>query len=224
MTRPSSRRSLNILYRDEDALVLDKPAGLASVPSRGTQGATCASEVRREFPDARPVHRLDQETSGAMVFALSDHAETALREAFESKKVEKTYWAFVHGTPHPARGDIRQRILDLGKKATVSPRGKPAHSKYRVLQDLDPASLVEVQPVTGRYNQIRLHFVAVGHPLIGERKYARGKDSPVRFRRVALHARSIAFPHPRGGRRVEVMAPLPADLQKLLESLGGDPP
>ncbi len=216
---PSAKPRLPILYEDEDVVVIDKPAGLASVASPGVRGRTCLSELRVSHSTAQAVHRLDRETSGVMIFALSDSHREALIELFRSRKVKKTYLALVRGRVKPATGEIRKPIHDRGARAEISHSGAPAHTRYRVLQPLDRASWVEVQPVTGRYNQIRLHFASIGHPLIGERKYARGKESPWKFKRVALHASVLELPHPRGGHSLKVEAPLARDLEKLLEKV-----
>ncbi len=209
-----------VLLEDDDLLVVDKPPGLASVPSPGVRGPTCADLVRRQWPGARPVHRLDRETSGALLFAHGKEVLERFVELFREQRVQKTYLALVRGHPRPAEGTIRDPIARAGKRAVLSPRGQPAHTEYRVLERLEGVALVEARPVTGRYNQLRLHLAARGHPLVGERKYARGKDDPLRFPRVALHALELRFPHPRTSREVTVRAPLAADLRELLASLG----
>jgi RluA family pseudouridine synthase len=208
-----------VLHQDRDLLVIEKPAGLASVPSKGSQGKTVLSKLRLQHPEAIAVHRLDQETSGVMVFARTEAMLRELTELFRTRAVEKVYWALVRGTPRPPQGTIRRPIKDLGPRAAVRADGKPAITHYRVTKRYHQVSLVEAQPETGRYNQIRLHFAAIGHPLVGERKYARGKDSPVKFRRVALHARSIRFDHPRTGKALKVRSRMPADLEALLQDL-----
>ena len=205
-------------------IVVDKPAGLASVPVPGSSARSAAGELQATEPAARAVHRLDRETSGALVFALGRRAERELIEQFRRREVKKVYWALVRGLPRPAQGEIRQAITDRGKRAGLDPRGQPALTRYRVLERFATTTWMEARPVTGRYNQIRLHFVALGHPLIGERKYARGKESPVRFRRVALHARSVTLHTPAGGKEIRAKAPLPPDLEALLESLRSDRP
>ena len=113
---------------------------------------------------------------------------------------------------------MKYPILEEGSFARVSARGKESVTKYRTLRALRTTTAVEIDLVTGRHNQIRVHFAHAGFPLVGERKYARGKDSPVRFRsrRVALHAWKLAFRHPRTGKAIEVEAPLPEDLVELL--------
>ena len=225
---------LPLLFEDPYLLAIDKPAGLPSVPSEGERGRTCVSELQQSHPSAQPVHRLDRDVSGVMLFALDPTTKAALERQFRERSLEKIYAAVVAGTPRPQEGTIRKPIADLGKHARIGgapsrgarsgrdrrgPVAAPAVTHYRVLERLGPASLVEVRLETGRYNQIRLHFAAIGHPLIGERKYARGKDSSVRFRRVALHALRLSLSHPRTGVPLRLEAPLPADLESLVDGL-----
>jgi 23S rRNA pseudouridine1911/1915/1917 synthase len=231
-----SEPRLPILYEDPFLVAIDKPAGLPSVESEGERGKTCVSELRASHPTAQPVHRLDRDVSGVMLFALDSSTRIALERMFRERSLEKTYLAVVAGVPRPASGTIRKPIADLGKHARVggggrgpgrnrgaprgAPRAEPAITHYKVVETLRPsASLVEIDLETGRYNQIRLHFAAINHPLVGERKYARGKDSPVRFRRVALHAWRIALAHPKTAVPLRVEAPIPFDLGRLIEQL-----
>jgi 23S rRNA pseudouridine1911/1915/1917 synthase len=216
---------LPILFEDAHLVAIDKPAGLPSVESEGERGRTCLSELRASRPSALAVHRLDRDVSGVMLFALDEPTRAALERQFRERSLDKTYLAVVNGVPRPERGTIRKTIADLGKHAAVG-RGAPAVTHYEVVErfgargrGLTLASLVEVRLETGRYNQIRLHFASIGHPLVGERKYARGRDSAVRFRRVALHAWKLSFRRPGAKEAVELEAPLPDDLARLLDEL-----
>lgn len=210
---------LPLLHEDAHVVVVAKPAGLSSVPSEHDRGKTCWSELRSSHPSAQPVHRLDRDVSGALLFALDESSRAALEEQFRARTVAKTYLAVLNGTPRPPQGTIRRPILDLGQRAEIRVKGQPAVTHYRVVRMLDKAgraSLVEIELETGRYNQIRLHFVAIGHPLLGERKYARGRDHVLRFGRPALHAWKLAFDHPASGARIAVEAPLPEDFARLI--------
>jgi RluA family pseudouridine synthase len=217
---------LRILFEDAQLVAIDKPAGLPSVESEGERGRTCASEIRVSHPDARPVHRLDRDVSGVMLFARDEATRAALESAFRERAVGKRYLAVVTGAPHPATGTIRKPIADLGKRARAG-AGAPAVTHYRVKERFGAdgrsplASLVEIDLETGRYNQIRLHFAAIGHPLIGERKYARGRDAAVRFRRVALHALRLEVVHPATARRLRIESEVPPDLARLIDELRG---
>jgi 23S rRNA-/tRNA-specific pseudouridylate synthase len=164
------------------------------------------------------VHRLDRDVSGATLLALDEETRRLLDAMFRERKLSKTYWALAQGRVKPAQGSLKYPILEQGSFARVSARGKEAVTKYRTLRALPTTTAVEIDLVTGRHNQIRLHFAHAGFPLVGERKYARGKDSPVRFRsrRVALHAWRLLFRHPHTGAEVAVEAPLPEDLLDLL--------
>jgi 23S rRNA pseudouridine1911/1915/1917 synthase len=208
---------VRVLYQDEDLLVVDKPAGLLSVPTPGATGKTLLDVLAAEgHAGLLPVHRLDRDVSGLVLLAKHEAARAALEHLFRGRAVKKIYWALVRGRLRPDAGSFEEPILDEGARARVDPRGKPATTRWRVLARFASTSVVEIELVTGRYNQIRLHFAHHDQALVGERKYARGKDDPLRAKRVALHAWKLAFPHPLRGQRVEVEAPLPADLRALL--------
>lgn len=204
-----------LLYRDEHLLVVDKPSGLLSVPTPGARGRTLVQALREEGIEALAVHRLDREVSGAVLLALDEPTRAALEERFRLRAVRKLYWALVRGRLPRERGEFSDPILDEGSYARVSARGKPSRTRWRVLRAGGAASEVEVELVTGRYNQIRLHFAHHGHALVGERKYARGRDDPLGHKRVALHAARLELEHPVRGEPLVVEAPLPADLQAL---------
>jgi 23S rRNA pseudouridine1911/1915/1917 synthase len=210
-----------LLHEDAQVVAILKPAGLPSVESEGERGKNCVLELRASHPTALAVHRLDRDVSGVLLFALDEATRANLEEQFRARSIEKKYLAVVRGAPFPPNGTIRRPIADLGKTARVQARGAPAVTHYMTKERLGPATLLEVDLETGRYNQIRLHFAAIGCPLVGERKYARGKESAVKFRRPALHAWKIAFEHPATFKQVELVAPIPADFEKLLAQLRG---
>ena len=227
---------LPILFSDAHVVAIDKPAGLPSVPSEGESGRTCVSELRRSHPTAEPVHRIDRDVSGILLFALDPATRVTLESQFKARSLDKIYLAVVNGVPRPPVGTIRKPIADLGKTAQIGgsrgggrggrpgSSGAPAQTAithYRVVESFGrgAASLVEVRLETGRYNQIRLHFAATHHALLGERKYARGRDHSIRFRRPALHAWRLAFDHPITRQRIELEAAPPADFEGLLATL-----
>jgi RluA family pseudouridine synthase len=220
---PRAREPIPILHRDPHLIVVSKPAGMLSVPTPGADGLSLPEALEREGLAAIPVHRLDREVSGAVILALDEETREGLEQAFRERTVEKTYWAIAQGRVQPLEGTHRYPILEQGSFARVSARGKPSTTRYRTLERFPTTTVLEVDLVTGRYNQIRLHFAHAGFPLVGERKYARGKDSPVRFRsrRVALHSWRVALTHPRSGKRIEVEAPIPEDLLDLLARARG---
>ncbi len=210
-------KAIPLLYRDEHLIVADKPAGLLSVPAEGSAERALPDALAEQGIEALPVHRLDREVSGTIVLALHEEAREALDALFRERAVEKVYWGFASGRVQPPSGKWHFPILEEKSGARVSARGKSALTRYRTLGAHGDATELEIEIETGRRNQIRLHFAHAGFPLVGERKYARGKDSALRLRsrRVALHAWKLAFPHPVSGLRVAVEAPLPEDLLEL---------
>ena len=190
---------------------MDKPPGLLSVPE-------LPELLERAGIAALPVHRLDRDVSGALILALDEETRAALETLFRERAVRKTYWALAQGSVRPAQGSWKFPILEEGPLARVSALGLKSETRYRTLEALPGSSVLEIDLVTGRKNQIRLHAAHAGFPLAGERKYARGKDATLRFRsrRVALHAWRLEFSHPRTGKALRVEAPLPADLVQLL--------
>jgi RluA family pseudouridine synthase len=217
VAEPAAR--VPVLHEDEDVIVVSKPSGLLSVPTPGAAGRTLAGVLAAQGRGGLlPVHRLDRDVSGLVVLAKHEAARAALENLFRGRAVKKLYWALVRGRMRPEAGSFEEPILDEGATARVDPRGKPATTRWRVLAHHRATSVVEIELVTGRYNQIRLHFAHHDQALVGERKYARGKDDPLRAKRVALHAWKLAFPHPLRGHRIEVEAPLPDDLVELLSA------
>jgi 23S rRNA pseudouridine1911/1915/1917 synthase len=167
------------------------------------------------------VHRLDRDTSGVIVVAKSDAVHEALARQLKARTVEKTYLAIVEGTPKPARGVIDAPIARdprRRQRMAVVEGGRESVTSYRVAERFRGASLVEVQPKSGRTHQIRVHLAAIGHPVVGDRVY--GKASGV-FRRQMLHAWRISFDHPATGQRVEFEAPVAADFEEALGRLRG---
>jgi 23S rRNA pseudouridine1911/1915/1917 synthase len=224
---------LPILFEDAALVVLNKPAGLLAVPlpERG-DARSVLGDLRhylRRRGRVRPfvVHRIDRDTSGLVVFAKSAAAQERLKAQFKRHEVERVYLAVVYGHPVPSSGEWRDRLVwderSLIQRRTGSrdPRGKEAISRYRVLESLRDASLIEVELVTGRRNQIRLQAGSHGHVLVGEKRYV--CDAPplraIPFPRQALHARSLTFRHPLTGADLRFEAPLPDDLKQLLDRL-----
>jgi 23S rRNA pseudouridine1911/1915/1917 synthase len=223
---------LHILYEDEALIVLNKPAGLLTVPLGARRDTSSAYDyvahhlgVRRAGPFI--VHRIDRDTSGVVVFAKTARAQQALKEQFIRQEPERLYRAIVHGQPRPSTGTWRDRLAwdpqKLMQKTTSAnnARGVDAISHYRVLEVFADATLIEVELQTGKRNQIRLQAAIRGHALIGERQYisAKDRDRTLEFARQALHAFRISFLHPIDGRRLSFEAPLPQDLTQLLTRL-----
>ena len=225
----TARWPLPVLHEDEAVLAVDKPAGLLSVPPTGRSERNAADLVRRAAARAgrfaRPVHRLDRDTSGVLLFALDPEALRRLEDAFRAREVDKTYLALVHGDLRRRAGVLRSFLVDLGDRAKVVPRpggrAREAVTHYRVIERFGRATLVEARPVTGRLNQIRVQFASIGHPLVGERKYARASRYALRHRRPLLHASALALPHPHRTGPLSVRSPLPEDFERVLRRLSG---
>jgi 23S rRNA pseudouridine1911/1915/1917 synthase len=229
---------LDVLYEDEDVIVVNKPAGMVVHAGAGAARGTLVNALLHHFGalstlggNIRPgiVHRLDRGTSGAMVVARNDLAHRVLAEQFRSRAVSKTYVALLHGRMLRDSGTIERPITrDPQRRTRMTARlahGRAAQTNWRMLLRLGNFTLVEAQPRTGRTHQIRAHFVAAGHPLVGDTLY--GAPRQVRaggfslnpLGRVFLHAAHLSFAHPRTGATIEVRAPLDPRLRNYLTEL-----
>lgn len=189
-----------IIYSDDYLVVVDKPAGLLSVPGRGEANQDCvAVRVQTIFSDALIVHRLDMATSGLMVMARGKEAHRTLSMAFEARQVDKRYVAVVAGRMTADEGEVDLPLITdwpNRPRQMVDPSiGKPSLTRYRVLERLSDRTRVELEPVTGRSHQLRVHMMAIGHPIVGDEFYA---SDAVRHLspRLLLHAQSLRLPHP----------------------------
>ncbi|GIW07957.1 MAG: putative RNA pseudouridine synthase [Dehalococcoidia bacterium] len=216
-----------ILYEDEDLLVVDKPAGLVVHPAGGHERGTLVhallgrgGQLAGVGETARPgiVHRLDKDTSGVLVVAKTAQGERQLARQIRERRVVKTYLALVEGHPSPPHGRIEAPIARDPRhrqRMAVVAGGREAITEYRTLRTLGPLSLLELNLITGRTHQIRVHLAAIGHPVVGDTVYGRPrKNGPPR---QFLHAHRIGFRRPRDGAWIEVESPLPPDLATWLE-------
>jgi len=190
-----------LLHADSALIVVDKPAGLLAVPGRGEHLQDCAAtRVQARFPDARVVHRLDQATSGLMVFARGLAAQRCLSRAFEERRVAKRYTAVVSGRVLDDEGSIDLPLAcdwPNRPRQQVDPvRGKPAQTIWRVVSRdaISGTTRLELQPITGRSHQLRVHLMAIGHPIVGDTLYL--APSVFRASRLMLHACALTIPHP----------------------------
>jgi RluA family pseudouridine synthase len=225
VNRPLAR-GLVLLYEDRDILVVDKPPGLLTVGTDSDKSRTayfaltdyvrkgCAKSRNRVFI----VHRLDRETSGVLVFAKSEEARLRLQDHWH--ETEKTYLAVVHGKCKERSGTITTYLAENRAHVVYSTsdpaKGKLSHTAYKVLKQTKDCALLEVDLLTGRKNQIRVHLAGIGHPIVGDAKYGRGGE-PRGY--LALHARTISFKHPFGGKQLVFSAKVPAHFSKLVGSI-----
>ena len=193
---------LDIVHEDHELLVVAKPAGLLSVPGKGPHLADCLlSRVQAAFPHALLVHRLDRDTSGVMVFALSPHAQRHLGLQFEKRQTKKTYVARVAGRVGEKTGVIDLPLTvdwpNRPKQMVDHENGRPAVTEWRVQRADDAETRLRLFPKTGRSHQLRVHCLAIGHPILGDPFYATGpaRDHP----RLMLHSESLRLRHPDGG-------------------------
>lgn len=233
LTREDDVSGLRVVHDDDDLVVVDKPVGVAAHPSPGWTGPTVVGVLAaRGYRIATSgsaerqgvVHRLDVGTSGLMVVAKSEHAYTVLKRAFKERTVDKVYHALAQGHPEPTTGTIDAPIgRHPGQdwKFAVVADGKPSVTHYEVLEMLPAASLTEVHLETGRTHQIRVHFAALRHPLVGDLTY--GADPALAERvgltRQWLHAMRLGFAHPATGQYLELTSEYPQDLAGALEWL-----
>lgn len=219
--------ALEVIYEDTDIAVINKPAGLTVYPAPGHASHTLVNALLQRFPDLacfgdspRPgiVHRLDKDTSGLIVIARNEKARLDLVNQFKSRSVKKAYLVLVRGKLEPERGAIDAPIgrdpSDRKRMAVVT-RGRTARTDYRVLQHYKSCSLAEVHIQTGRTHQIRVHMSAIGHPVVGDKKYGKGSVLPGR---QFLHASYLELRLPGGGQTRSFTCGLPPDLQQVLKS------
>ena len=205
---------IELLYADAAFLLLRKPAGLLAVPGRGADKQDCLSlRVQRDFPDAMVVHRLDMATSGLMLMARGAAVQRRMNHAFAEREVDKRYVAVVAGS---LQGDGWQTIdlpiaVDWPRRPLriIDPvNGKPSTTRWRVLEGTADATRLELEPVTGRSHQLRVHLQALGHPILGDALYAPA-DINCRAPRLLLHASALTLSHPVSGERLAFHDPAP---------------
>ena len=222
------RIELDIVHEDDDILVINKPAGLVVHPGNGNWNGTLLNALLHHspklgaLPRAGIVHRLDKDTSGLLVVAKTVEAHTALVRQLQARTVKREYLALVHGSVRgggevsaPVGRDPRNRV-----RMAVVATGRAALTRYRVVRRFARASLLECSLDTGRTHQIRVHMQSLGHPLVGDPVYRRGRGAEATaLKRQALHAARLEFAHPTSGARQRFEARLPEDFRLLLDSL-----
>jgi 23S rRNA pseudouridine1911/1915/1917 synthase len=204
--------AIPVVYEDEWLLVVDKPSGLLTIPTPKNEQRTLTSILNDGLKEKgisyrlHPCHRLDRETSGLIIYAKGKSVEKKMIQAFKDRSIKKSYLAFVRGVPKQACGEIKFSI-----------EGKSALTKYRLIKKTGVFCVIKAHPLTGRTNQLRIHFKAIGHPILGESKYAFRKDFTVKAKRLCLHAQELEFTHPLTNKLIKLSLDLPQDMKKLLE-------
>ena len=233
IVRSGRRGDLDIVYEDDALLVVNKPAGVLTVPLERKRDVPSVFDwidtYLRSSGKRRPlvVHRIDQDTSGVVVFAKDVASQRRLKAQFKRREPERIYWAVIHGHLTPASGSWRDRLVwdssaQIQKETDArDPHGTDAISDYRTLETFADASLLEVKLRTGRRNQIRIQAYLRGHSLLGEQRYTGVPDSRrlIASRRQALHAHRLSFRHPVDDRLLTFEAPPPGDFADLLARL-----
>jgi 23S rRNA pseudouridine1911/1915/1917 synthase len=232
---------IDVVYEDDDLIVVNKTAGIVVHPGAGAKTGTLANALAFHFKNlstaggvARPgiVHRLDKDTSGLLVAAKTEQAHENLADQFRAREVFKSYVALVHGQVEKDRGEIDEPIARDPRHRTrmaIVRGGRSALSIYRVRERFDRFTLIDVELKTGRTHQIRVHLAWIKHPVVGDETYGSGRDNTVadpkmrshiaKLGRQFLHAEKLGFSHPRSGERLNFTLPLPTELQKLLDTI-----
>lgn len=229
--------SVEVLYRDNYLMVLNKPPGMVMYPAPGHSGGTLMNAVAylscnlaSAGAPLRPgvVHRIDKETSGLVVVALNDETYHGLVKQFKERSIKRLYNALIYGEMKREMGEV---ALPIGrsthhrkKMSTRSRRGKPAKTSWKIIERYKTATLIEAQLATGRTHQIRVHFSALGHPVLGDKTYGRkhsimADNHKVKIHRQMLHAESIGFAHPQSGEWLEFHTPPPEDMREIMKVL-----
>ena len=229
---------LDIIFEDSDLVVVNKPAGMVVHPAPGHETGTLVHALLFHCKDIagiggelRPgiVHRLDKDTSGAIIVAKNEYAMANLCAQFKNREIRKEYLTVVYGIPEPPTGTINtligRSVHDRKKMSVSSPVGRESISHYELLEAFEAASFLQVRIETGRTHQIRVHMSHIGHPVLGDSVYCstkRYREWEGRVLRQMLHAARIKFKHPVSGEPIEMEAPLPEDMQELLKRLSAD--
>lgn len=204
--------NIPIIYEDDWLFVVDKPSGLLTIPTPRNESRTLNS-ILNDYAKEKalnyrfhPCHRLDRETSGLIIYAKGKSIQEKVMQLFKSRKIKKTYIAFVQGQGLKAQGCISMLI-----------EGKTAITNYSVIQRQKDFLVVRAFPMTGRTNQLRIHFKHIGYPILGETKYAFRRDFKIKAKRLCLHAESIEFIHPVTSKKIFLESAMPQDMDDLLK-------
>ena len=213
---------MQIIHKDNDILVINKPADLPVLPDGWDKDAPyLVKMLEEEFNKVWVVHRIDKSTSGIIIFALTAEAHRSLNIQFEKHLVEKTYHAILNGSPKwldkITKFPLRANVGSKHRTVVDNRNGVRSETRFRILKQNQLSALAEAMPMTGRTHQIRVHAYALGYPLLGDILYSAPETDIIS--RAALHAYSLSFDHPTSNERLTFTAPYPADFQKALRSL-----
>jgi len=211
---PPMQPYLDIIYQDQDIVVLNKPSGLLSVPGREAwHKDSLAIRILRVWPEACVVHRLDMATSGIIILALRKSAQSHMGRQFQQKVIDKTYFAEVEGIIEKDQGlidlPLRCDWENRPRQIVDAEQGKPSQTKWEVVQRKKQTTLVKLTPLTGRTHQLRVHMQQLGHPIIGDEFYATLLGKQLSPTRLNLHASSITLTHPSTEKRITFDCPAP---------------
>lgn len=218
--------SLDVIYEDEDVIVVDKPSGIVVHPTKRHLNGTLANGLlyyfkhKNENSIVRLVNRLDMDTSGLVLVAKNSYSHMALSRDMVKDEFVKSYLAIVHGNLKEKFGEIDKPIYRVGEgtiKRVIDNRGQRSITKYQVLESFNGADLLKLTLVTGRTHQIRVHLSSIGHPIFGDAIY--GQEELQYISRQALHAYRLEFPHPKTNEIIKLESNLPKDMQLLIEKL-----
>ncbi len=210
-------KAFEIVFDDEYLIVVDKLAKILVCPSPKKEKVTLTTLLEAKLKSKLfPCHRLDRETTGLIIYAKDRKTARYFAKQFEKKKIEKKYFALIRGKLSKKKGAITGYVLDREAKL-FKERPKKAKTFYRIVEEFPHFSLIELIPITGRTNQLRIQLANISHPILGERKYAYRKDFPVNFKRLALHAYFLRFSHPISRDKIEIKVDLPSDMREFME-------
>jgi len=204
--------NIPVVYEDDWLLVVNKPQGLLTIPTPKNETCTLTSVLNEDLEKKgklyrlHPCHRLDRETSGLIIYAKGKSIQKKIMDLFKYRKIKKKYLAFVQGILTANQGEIKNTIA-----------GQSAITKYKVIQRRKNFTIVEVVPLTGRTNQIRIHFKQMGNPIVGETKYAFRRDFRIKAKRLCLQASSLEFVHPITKEVIFLNTEIPTDLEEFLK-------
>lgn len=210
-------KAFKVIFNDEYLVVVNKIAKILVQPSPKKEKITLTSLVAKELAEpVFPCHRLDRETSGLIIYAKSRSTQNEMAQQFKRGEVKKKYLALVKDRLNKRKGLLDDYVIDKEGKR-FGEKAKRAKTIYRVLEEFPNFSVLDLEPLTGRTNQLRIQLAKIGCPILGERKYAFGKDFEVKFKRLALHAISLQFRHPISREKVNLRVDLAYDMKEFIE-------